>query len=212
MKNPPPQYSQVLFDANPIIYYCFYVQIKIRGSKVVLKVLELTDKAQILTKSFLDQNIDIITLELIMAEIQRKGLAKIVDEYCNDPKNRNLFGWKRLGDAGRLSIQERVKRKLQKLLEKSWFSVIEYEPSRDDIETVKRFYLSLDGTPTMMEHLKRKGTTSPVPSYEDMVLLCYSADYNVPVVTNDSDLTDFSDELSKNNICFGIINLSNPNI
>lgn len=208
MKNQPLPYSQVLFDANPIIYYCFYVRIKIKGRKITLKVMELTDKAQNLTKSLLDKNMEIITLELIIDEIRRKGLARIVDEYCDDPKNRYLFGRKKLADAGRLIIHERVKRKLEKLLGKSWFKIIEYRPSKDDIEAVKRFYLALEGTEKMLEHMQKKSAKNPVPSYTDMSLLCYSLNYKAPVVTNDSDITDFHRELKENELCFEIINLS----
>ncbi len=45
----------------------------------------------------------------------------------------------------------------------------------------------------------------PYPSDIDMALLTYSKKTGAPIVTNDSDLTDFREELVGKGLCSGII-------
>ncbi|WP_048190511.1 hypothetical protein [Methanobacterium sp. SMA-27] len=168
--------------------------------------MELTDKIHILTRYFLDNNIDIYTLNLIMIEIRRKSVAQIVDEYCNTSEAKRKLGVKHINDAARYSIQLNIQSKINKLKDKPWFNIEEYDPDNTDIENVKKFYESLIGTEKMTEHIKKKG--SAVPSFVDMALLCYSNDNSAHIITNDTDITRFKPELKRDMICFEVLKLS----
>jgi signal-transduction protein with cAMP-binding, CBS, and nucleotidyltransferase domain len=61
---------------------------------VCFKVSEFTTKSQKITESFINQGTDIITLEMIISEIERKGIAKIVDEFCDSFEARSLVDLK----------------------------------------------------------------------------------------------------------------------
>ena len=200
-----PPYSQALYDANIIIYYCFFVNIK---GGITLKYSDFTSKSHKLTKEFIDNNIDISSPQLIINEIHRKGIAVIVDEYCDSYEGKSRLGFSYVPDALRHQISERITQKLRKLKDKDWFKVINYIPDMIDIDAVEKFYTSIETTTKMVEHMDKKGVDSPVPSYHDMLLICCSSDCNAPIITNDSDITNFSSELKSNGHCFEVINLN----
>ncbi len=182
------------------------MNLKFKGSPITIQYTEFTIKIHNLTQKFLASNVDIIALNLIIDEIYKKTLAKIVDEYCDMPETKRRFGVRHINDKTRLFILNNVEKKLKRLQEKFWFKIMNYAPENSDINNVKNFYKSLNGTAKMQQHVAKKGYSTP--SYEDMALLCYSCDNNLPIVTNDTDITRFKPELESNGICFDVIDLS----
>jgi len=202
------QKKTVIYDANSIIYYCFLHEERIRGRTVTIRVMEFTNKIQNLTEQFINSGFEIVTISGVMNEIYNKGIAKIVEEFCDDYRTKDLIGLPeraRISDRIKLRLARKTEEKIKRLQNKTWFTVVEYEPAHKDIERVKCFYESLVGTPKMVEHMKRKRTREPYPSDVDMSLLVYSKEREAPIVTNDSDLTDFKHELESQGLCSGII-------
>jgi len=200
--------KRVLYDANSIIYYCFMHEEKIRGKTVTIRVMGLTNKIQSITEQFLADGIEIETISGVMKEIFDKGIAKIVDEFCDDYRTKDLIGLPgkaRISNRIRLRLARKTEEKIRRLQNKAWFKVIDYHPGEKEIERVKNFYESLSGTPKVEEHMKKKRTREPYPSDVDMTLLIYSKKTEAPIVTNDSDLIDFKEELEREGLCFGII-------
>lgn len=121
-------------------------------------------------------------------------------------ETKRRFDVKYINDKTRLFILNNVEKKLKNLRGRSWFKIVDYTPPKNDTTNVKNFYKSLNGTAKMQRHIAKKGYS--VPSYEDMTLLCYSCNNNLPIVTNDTDITRFISELKSNGICFEVMDLS----
>ncbi|MFZ2071685.1 MAG: hypothetical protein WAV32_08870 [Halobacteriota archaeon] len=200
--------KKVIYDANLIIYYCFMHEEKIKGNTVTIRVMESTNKIQSLTERFLKSGIEIETISGVIQEIYSKGIARIVDEFCDDPRTKDLMllpRRARITNRIRLRLARKTEEKIQRLQKKAWFNVIEYRADEKEMERVKNFYWSLSGTAKMAEHMRRKRVREPWPSDVDMALLVYSQETGAPIVTNDSDLTCFKNELESARLCAGIL-------
>jgi predicted nucleic acid-binding protein len=200
--------KKVIYDANSIIYYCFMHEEKIKGKRVVIRVMGLTNRIQSLTEQFLTEGFEIETISGVMKEIFDKGIAKIVDEFCDDYQTKSLIGLPeraKISSRIRLRLARKTEEKIRRLQNKAWFKVIDYHPDERELRKVKDFYLSLSGTLKMEEHMRKKRTRVPYPSDIDMALLTYSKKTGAQIVTNDSDLTDFKEELERAGFCSGII-------
>jgi hypothetical protein len=200
--------KRVIYDANSIIYYCFMHEEKIKGKTVSIRVMGLTKKIQSLTEQFVAEGFEIVTISGVIEEIFDKGIAKIVDEFCEDHYTRELMGLSKktkISSSIRLRLARKTEGKIRRLQDKAWFHVIDYHPDERRIHRVKTFYTARIGTPKMEEHLKKKRTKVPYPSDVDMALLLYSKETKAPIVTHDSDLIDFKEELEEEGLCFGII-------
>jgi len=200
--------KKVIYDANLIIYYCFMHEEKIKGRTVNIRVMGFTNRIQTLTEQFVTAGFKIETISGVVAEIFDKGIAKIVDEFCDDPQTKSLIGLPervKISSRIRLRLAQKTEEKIRRLQNKPWFKVIEYHPDERAIRTVKDFYLSLNGTLKMEKHKRKKRTSVPYPSDVDMALLTYSKKTGATIVTNDSDLTDFKEELEGERLCYGIM-------
>lgn len=204
-------FEKVVYDTNLILYYCFNHKEKLRGNIVHFRVIEFTNKSISCTQHFINNNATIETIKQVINEISRKGVAKIVDEYCNDGQTKDLIGIPRsskVPQAIKLRLVKKTEDKIKDLINKSWFSVIDYSPNSDDIETIKEFYRSLESTPKMIAHMSEKNRNVPWPSDIDMMLLAYSKENDAPILTNDRDFIKFKDELQSEALCFEIIQLN----
>jgi hypothetical protein len=59
------------------------------------------------------------------------------------------------------------------------------------------FFKHQTNHPNIDEFLKRKHRTNPIPSLTDMKLIGFSGKREIPIITNDCDLTFFAEELLK---------------
>ncbi len=204
-------FEKIVYDANPILYYCFNHREKLRGNIVHFRVIGFTNKSINCTQHFINNNATIETIKQVISEICKKGVAKIVDEYCNDGQTKDLIGISRsskIPQAMKLRLVKKTEDKIKDLIKKSWFSVIDYSPNSDDIERIRKFYKSLEPTPKMITHMNGKNRNVPWPSDVDMMLLAYSKENDAPILTNDTDFTNFKDELQSEALCFEIIELN----
>jgi len=67
-------------------------------------------------------------------------------------------------------------------------------------DSIEKFFKGLEKHPLIKEFLKAKHKTHIMPSFEDMSLIAYSKEQNIPIITNDKDLTFFARELIKQNL------------
>ncbi len=200
--------KKVIYDANVIIYYCFLHEERIKGKTVTIRAIESTNKIQRLTEQFLIKGVEIETISCVIDEIFDKGIAKIVDEYCDDPRTKDLIGIParvQITNRIRLRLARKTEGKILRLQHKPWFTVVDYHAKEEEVEAVKSFYESLRGTPKMIEHMRRKGTREAYPSNVDIALLMYSKESGAPIVTKDSDFTYFKHELEQRGLCHGIL-------
>lgn len=205
------QFSQAVFDTNIVVYYCSHFLVTMRGESIDLCLIE-TEKAHQLTKELIESDKTIITLKLNLDEIENKGIPEFIDDFCDNPEIKKKLGVKIVPDKVRLLFVQKMERKLTKLQNNVWFDVTGYTPSPESISILRRFFISLDGTTKMMEHLHRKRHYDAVPSYEDLALLCCSSEFDLLLVSNDTDITDFIPELKGAGHCFEIFDLKEYNV
>jgi len=211
MKCSGKRFDKVVYDTNTILYYCFNHQEKIRGKSVPCRVIEFTHKSLRCTQYFINSEIAIETIKKVIDEIFQKGVAKIVDEYCDNIHTKDLMGINRSRDvphAIKLRLYKKTEEKINQLKIKPWFSVVDYNINSNNLETIKVFFKSLESTPKMIAHMIEKKRSVPWPSDVDMLLLSYSKENNAPILTNDKDFTNFVEELENEGLCFGIIGLN----
>lgn len=196
--------TQILYDANIIVYYSFFVQI----SSDRIRILELTNKTRNLTHNLIQNNSKIVTIKMVMDELHKKTIAQIVKEYLKNP--HQLVGLPRKGrnrPAFALQLAQKIEKNIDDLESKSWFEVKNYTPDDNDMKNVKNFFYSLKNNSKMIKLMKKKNKKIPVPSYVDCALICCSLSTNTILLSNDYDITCFKDKLKKNNLCHEIIDL-----
>jgi hypothetical protein len=204
------KFDKVVYDSNPILYYCFNHKERIKGVQITCRVIEFTQKSLDYTQHFITGKIGIETISQVIDEIFQKGLAKIVNEYCDNIYTKDLMGIRRSRNvpyAIKLRLSVKTEDKIKQLLKKPWFNVVDYKINSAKIEKIKDFYKSLNSTPKMISHMRDKKRSIPWPSNVDMLLLAYSKENHAPILTNDTDFTNFTGELESAGVCFGIIAL-----
>ena len=203
--------SSILFDANCIVYHCFHtkVRIKISHSKhinVDLKYPIFTDQIHEIVNYLCKCCVSIKTIEIVWNEIQKKGLAIIVNEFINSKDFP--FNSKYIGNYEKLNIEKKLQTKLQELSNKPWFKIEPFIANQDRVDKVIAFYRSLLVTEKMIQHLSKRNRKYPEPSFEDINLLIFSKENKLPLLSNDNDFVLFQEEIEENNICYRIFPLS----
>lgn len=203
--------SSILLDANCIVYHCFHTKVRIRIShskhiNVDLKYPIFTDQIHEIVSYLCACYVSIKTLEMVWDEIQKKGLAIIVNEFINSKDFP--YNTKYIGNYEKLNIEKKLQTKLQELSNKTWFKIESFMADQDRIEKVITFYRSLFETEKMIQHLKKRNRKDPEPSFEDINLLIFSKENKLPLLSNDNDFVLFQEEIEENNICYRIFPLS----
>ena len=190
--------SKVVYDANIIIYYCFLYKTH--------KIVEKTTKARKLTQFLVDNNVKILVPEFIIHEINNKGFPKIVDDYLNDKKNLIIDVTKKPSYAFRLRLVKKLKDNFENLQQKDYFHVEQYYPEELLFDSIKLFFTNFDDEYKLNEFFNLKNTDKLSPSDEDMKLILFAMEKEVPLISNDWDVTFFSEELINENLAYNIIN------
>lgn len=198
--------KSVLYDANCIIYHCFFATEKYKKKTIQFKYPHFSEKTQKLTNFFCKENIRIMTISSVWEEIFVKGIAVIVEEAISDNYSfySSVFRKKRFPPVVKLRLVRKLERKILGLEEKGWFEVVDFNPPEKEVEDVVKFYLSQKRTETMEKIRELKGRYRELPSRADISLLKYSQVKKIPILTNDMDLIWFRKELEKQNICYKI--------
>ncbi len=151
------------------------------------------------------REIRIETIESIWEEIGNKGLAEIVDEYVKS--ERCPLPASQIRPQIELHLYRKLKSKLSELKNKDWFSIRVYDAPEEKVDLVRSVYRSLENTAKMKAHLRMKKCSTPEPSRADMILLIYSKEQRLPILSNDTDLTLFKKELEGAGVCHKIISV-----
>lgn len=206
--------KNILYDANCIIYHCFFATERYKKNTIQFKYPRLSEKTQELTNFFCKENIKILTISSVWEEIFTKGIATIVEEVIKDNFSfyYSVFRKKKFPPIVKLRLVRKLERKILGLEEKEWFEVVDFNPSEQQTEDVISFYLSQKRTETMEKIKELKGRYRELPSKADINLLKYSQVKKIPILTNDMDLIWFRKELEKQNICYKIYPLLDVDI
>lgn len=198
------------YDTNIIVYYCFSFDISVHGKKVPLKVEPCTDKAQAYTKEKIDEEQRLGTISQVWDELSDEAADFIFYRLFENEEIQARIEAEKIPVSILLKsyLSERFKAKIKKLSNKEWFNVIPFDFREEDKRKLEQAYLNLQNTPKMQEHMKKKDVDSPVPRGADIPLILFSCEHSVPVLTNDSDLTEFREELAQAGFNFQVIAFS----
>ena len=154
----------------------------------------------------MDNGIEIWVPRFIIYEINHKGFPKIVEDYLNTNKNVILNVSKKPSPAFSLRLVQKLQNNFKNLQEKDYFHIEEYIPSDILFESIKSFFINFDDNDKLNEFFNLKNTTELSPSLEDMKLILFSKDKKSTLISNDWDITFFSEELIHKNLAHKIIN------
>lgn len=194
--------GHISYDSMIIIYYCFNVKNH--------KLIEYTDKAHTLTEFLIKKNVEIVVPSFLIDEIRRKNINEMITTFVsssqitNLPKNPNF--------AFKLGLEVKFKQKLNNLLKKEWFTVVDYIPPTELLKPLNRFFEEVIQHPKFDEFTKKKKRDTTIPSFEDLGLMIFSKDKKQPIISNDNDLTFFADELFEKNLTDKIFNFNDLDI
>lgn len=197
----------ILYDANCIIYHCFFATERYKKKTIQFKYPLFSEKIQNLTNFFCKEDIKIITISDIWKEIFNKGIATIVEEVIREyyVHYYKIFKRRKFPPLLKLKLNKKLERKISGLKEKEWFNLIQYNPSNEDVADIAGFYLSQKKTKTMEKIRKTKGIYGEIlPSRADLNLLKYSQINKIPLLTNDMDIVRFRKDLEKRKLCYKI--------
>jgi hypothetical protein len=199
-------YSGVAYDAQIIVYYCFsYKGYKLTGR---------TTKARDLTQYLVNNGTAIYVPDFIIDEIKHKSIPKIVNDYIED-RRKPILEWPPHPSHGLvLRLTDKVKANFENLQKKNYFNVVEYSPDEITFNTIKSFFMNFNDKDKLNEFLNLKNTNILSPSDEDIMLILFAKDKQIPLISNDWDITFFFEELADKNLAHEIVNfkdISYPN-
>ena len=199
-------HPKVVYDAQIIVYYCFlYKQYKLTGR---------TTKSRDLTQFLANNGISICVPSFIIDEIKHKTIPVIVNDYVED-KRKPILEWPPKPSPGLvLKLTDKVRNNFETLQKKNYFNVVEYNPDETAFDSIKSFFMNFNDKEKLNEFLDLKKTYELSPSDEDMMLILFARDEQVPLISNDWDITFFVEELINENLAYEIVNfkdISYPN-
>ena len=190
--------SEVVYDANIIIFYCFLYKTH--------RIVEKTNKARKLTQYLLDNGVGIRVPGFIIHEINNKGFPKIVDDYLNDKKNVLVDVSKNPPHGFTLRLVNKLQNNFKNLQKKDYFHVEEYDPEETLFDSIKSFFINFNDKDKLNEYYELKHTGELSPSDADMKLILFAMERTAPLISDDWDVTFFREELSHQNLAHEIIN------
>lgn len=176
----------VIYDANIIVYYLF--------PDGKYRIPLYTRSAKSLTNFLFNQKSMILVPHFIIHEIERKGYYKIINDYFNGIRQSSKF-----------ALMNKLKNNFENLKMNENFLEEYYEPSSELLEAIDDAFIDFNDLDNIDEYFMRKHTDIVDPSIEDKKLILFSKDKNCPLISNDLDLTFFSDELLDLNLVHEII-------
>lgn len=188
--------SNVIYDSNIIIYYCF--------SYKNHRIVEKTSKSRKLTQFLVNQNSNIVVPDFIILEIKRKGFRKIIEEYMCAGQNNIVDLPKVHTNAFKFKLRNKIYENFINLQKKDYFIVENYIPDDDLLDNIKSFFKNYNDIEKMNIFLGLKNRDSPLPSEVDLKLILFSKYMEAPLISNDYDITFFAEELFSNNLSYRI--------
>ena len=184
--------TQVIYDANVIIYSLFPEKYKIPLPTALAKDLN----------NFLfNQESTIVVPHFIICEIERKGYYKVIDDYFKD-----------LRPSSRFQLMIKLRHNFENLKKHENFSQEYYQPCEKLLESIDNAFIDFNNLDNIDEYFMRKHTDVLNPSIEDKKLIPFSKDKECAIISNDLDLTFFHEELLKRNLVHQIIDFKSINL
>lgn len=190
--------SEVVYDANIIIFYCFLYKTH--------RIIEKTTKARTLTQYLVDNGVKICVPEFIIHEINNKGFPKIVDDYLNDKRNVIVDVSRNPPHGLTLRLVQKLQNNFKNLQKKDYFNIEIYEPEEKLFDSIESFFMNFNDNDKLNEYYNLKHTDELSPSDEDMKLILFAMERTAPLISDDWDVTFFREELSHQNLAHEIIN------
>ena len=184
--------TQVIYDANVIIYSLFPEKYKIPL---------LTALAKDLNNFLFNKESTIVVPHFIICEIERKGYYKVIDDYFKD-----------LRPSSRFQLMIKLRYNFENLKKHENFSQEYYQPCEKLLESIDNAFIDFNNLDNIDEYFMRKHTDVLNPSIEDKKLILFSKDKECPIISNDLDLTFFHEELLKRNLVHQIIDFKSINL
>ena len=178
--------SNVIYDTNIIVYYLF--------PDGKYRIPLYTRPAKCLTNFLFNQKSEIVVPHFIIQEIERKGYYNIINDYFND-----------IRQSSKLALMKKLKNNFENLKKNENFLEEYYKPSNELLEAIDNAFNDFNDLDNIDEYFMRKHTDIVDPSLEDKKLILFSKDKESPVISNDLDLTFFSEELQNLNLVHEII-------
>ena len=184
--------TQVIYDANVIIYSLFPEKYKIPL---------FTALAKKLNDFLFNQESTIMVPHFIIAEIERKGYYNVINDYFKDLRQSSKF-----------QLMIKLRHNFENLKKHENFSQEYYQPSQDLLDSIDNAFIDFANLKNIGEYFIRKHTDVLNPSIEDKKLIIFSKDKKCPIISNDLDLTFFQEELLKRNLVHKIIDFKSINL
>ena len=194
-------FKEIIYDANIIIYYCFFYK--------NTRILELTSKSRALTEYLFNNNIDIIVPKFVKEEIEKKGFYMILEEYLNSKNINQIIGFEKpLNDSFRYNFLIKIRSNFVNFQKNAHVFCLDVLPKSDSLNLLKRFFDEYNDEIKLKEFYARKHSTSLNPSKVDLMLMAISKDIEMPLISNDYDITFFSEELKDKDLVGEIISFN----
>lgn len=207
--------TEIIYDANLFVYYCFNCKIKIKGNYITVKHLFFTDKIIGFTAKLLSQGKKILTTQNAILEIERKTIAEIVEEMTEDATFRKFIKAQssKVPSTIKYFISRKVEEKFKEMKQRNWLTIQSYACNAAAVQIIKGVYDDLQSKNDpriawLVNKNKRRGINSHYPSNVDMELIDYSKTKQAPLISNDRDITFFVTELIGASCCHSITALS----
>jgi len=180
-------YQAVLYDANIIIYYCFYCPLRLsRDVESVVDLGELTESVRRISDRLRSEGRKIRTIRAIIDEISETLLADIVRRRVCDEEVRETVGLVR-GDPFppllELQILEKCRKSVRKVQSSNWFYVDEFIAAAPELAALRQFFRNAANDPAI--HARFSRSKGIIPSEPDLHLMAYSRNSRLPVLTDD---------------------------
>jgi hypothetical protein len=133
-------------------------------------------------------------------ETERVLPGKVLSNWLKKGSIQGVLGLaEKVPEDFRLKLALKLKRILRGLKTESWFVVDEaFVPTEPNIKSLQAAYAEFCLDPVLQKKIPpEKGDPSDV----DISLLLYSAHEKLPLLTNDEELFNFSDELAAKGLC-----------
>jgi hypothetical protein len=195
-------YNSVIYDANCIIYYCLRTELPSRkGTLIVIDSPPFTDITRNLTQYLIKRNIKIRTILIVFEEITKEVISLVIKQRINDGHLRKDLGLARgekFPEDIEYNLNKNLRKKVKKMRYERWFELDErYSPSNSLLVEVRKYF----------EARRNAFGNKKIPSDEDMILILYSKDTVLPLISNDSHICKFKESLEKEGYTHKIIPL-----
>ncbi|OGL40358.1 MAG: hypothetical protein A2042_05520 [Candidatus Schekmanbacteria bacterium GWA2_38_11] len=196
------EYEFVIYDANCIIYYCFKTTLLSRlGTSVVIDSPRYTDITRDLTEYLIAKKIKIRTILAVFEEGNKDTLSMAIKQRITDENLRRELGLARgekFPEDIEYKLNKKIRQKVTKIQYENWFELDKsYIPDQILLSKIKIFFNERKVS------AERKG----IPSQNDMCLILYSKNTTTPLISNDSHICNFREDLEKKDYTHKIVPL-----